>query len=137
MTKDVQPLLPGQFKTLMVSAEHKWNPARILFEEGSTYRLEILWVPHWKDGCIDDIDPTQGFTRWYLSPFRWSRRYPSAPWFVLIGAVGYSAKHFFPINQSPLEYTAMATGEFACFVNDSLFAYGNNEGTLDLKITRL
>lgn len=137
MSQSIPPLAANHSKILTISAQLQWNPSQILLEAGQAYRFEMLHVTRWKDGGIDQIDPTQGFTRWYLSPFNWLRRYPQANWFVLIGAIGENPSTFFPINQPVMEYTATATGEFRCFANDAPFAYGNNVGTLTLKVTHL
>ena len=139
MTQTAQPLNIGQSKEYSANAKEKWNPksAQVLLEEGKAYRVEILDVVQWDDNGIHAIPPTEGFNKWYLSPFWFLRRYQAAPWFMLIGAIGQNSKHFFPINQSPLNYTATATGDFFCFANDAPFAYGNNKGSLTLRITRL
>ena len=134
MSPNTQPLKPNESKTLSVSAREQWNSSHILFEKDIEYGLEIIKVHRWDDNGIKNIEPMEGFTRWYLPPFL--RRYPAADWFVLVGAVGRTRKHFFVINQKPLLYTPKVTGEFFCFANDSWFAYGNNVGSLELKITR-
>ena len=139
MSQTAQPLDIDQSIEYPVDAKEKWNPkpAQILFEEGNTYRIEIVHMKQWDDGSVPQIPPTKGFNKWYLSPFWFVRRYRAAPWFMLIGAIGQNSQHLFPINQSPLDYTATATGEFFCFANDAPFAYRNNEGRLTLRVTRL
>ncbi|MEM7772290.1 MAG: hypothetical protein AAF327_17475 [Cyanobacteria bacterium P01_A01_bin.37] len=134
MAQSAQALNSEETKILAVSAKERWNPSQILLEKGVTYQITITEIPHWEDGGITPIDPTEGFMRWYLIPFEGLRRYPAAKWFVLIGSVGRNKQHFFPISQSPLSYTATATGEFFCFANDVWIAYDNNKGSLGLEI---
>ncbi|MEM9807094.1 MAG: hypothetical protein AAF959_17650 [Cyanobacteria bacterium P01_D01_bin.56] len=139
MSQTAKSLNVSQSIEYPVDAKEKWNPqqAQILFERGKTYQIEIVDVIQWDDNGIREIDPIEGFDRWYLSLFRFVRRYRVAPLFMLIGAIGKNSKHFFPISQSPLKYTATETGDFFCFANDAPFAYGNNKGRLTLKVTRL
>lgn len=67
----------------------------------------------------------------------WARRKPDSQWFCLIGAIGDNDEALFRIGSGPAEYIAQRTGEFCPFANDLDRMYENNNGSIQVKITRL
>lgn len=114
--------------TVTIRARERWNDTGIDLVAGATYRL--VATGRWRDWFIDtDAD---GFTRWYLRPFR--RRVPGERWFKLIGCVGQDESRCFAIGKAST-LVAPASGRLYCFANDAPSAYWNNEGELTLTVT--
>ena len=99
----------------------------------------------WKDGGIEcDANgwkrdrPGVGWIKELairgMEPFR---READADWFALIGAVGDSGDERFIIGTKTVKHTATKSDEFCPFANDLKRLYGNNEGRIYLKVTRL
>lgn len=64
------------------------------------------------------------------------RRMPHAPWFSLIGSIDKDKNSCFLIGTDK-NITAPKTGRLYCFANDVIIAYGNNQGSIELTVTRL
>jgi hypothetical protein len=128
-------LLPGQSIEISgIDAAKPWNRTGLLLECGVSYRYEVVSYSSWRDGAYE-TDP-DGYFKAHLAPFFMLRRYPLAKWFKLMGAVGTSAWHYFPIGRGCTR-RARSSGELYCFANDASFRYWNNEGLLVLKVTRV
>ena len=65
------------------------------------------------------------------------RREADADWFTLAGAVGDTDNEQFIIGNRKTEHMAKRSEEFRPFANDLKRLYGNNEGRINLTLTRL
>lgn len=129
-----KPLALQQTENLTVYAEERWNQSGVLLETGATYQFEVVSYPLWKDGIIH-TDPN-GFFRWWLSPFSFLTRMPSAKWFELIGTIGRDEVRCFKIGKGREYSMEGEAGELFLFANDISFMYYNNEGSLRLSVKR-
>ncbi|NCA70360.1 MAG: hypothetical protein EOM91_09670 [Sphingobacteriia bacterium] len=140
----------GECVELEIDAQDEWNRdqrrardearLRYLLVKGVTYTFEVTDPePTWQDWWIS-ADPEQGWPRWLSIlgwPLHFFNRHPESNWFTLVGAIGTDPAHFFKIGMRT-RHSATATGEFGAFANDlpSRIFYGNNRGTLNLRICR-
>ena len=126
---------------LGVDARNPWNASGLLVKSGERYEFKVEDVNDWRDLGIE-ADPETGHdgASWvFRLPFA-GRRFEDANWFTLVGAVGRSHDHYFPIGRGRTR-TMKATGELFTFANDTSFFphifYLNNHGTLRLVVTRV
>jgi hypothetical protein len=127
-------LLPGQsIEIAGIDAAQRWNRKGLVLECGVAYRFEVVNVSGWRDGKVE-TDP-DGYEKLHLLPLVPARRYPGAHWLKLIGAIGTSAWHYFPIGTGCTRKASTA-GELYCFANDASFRYHHNDGQLTLKVFR-
>ncbi len=81
-------------------------------------------------------DPLTTFEEWIFGLMEPLRRSPSHDWFYLMGSVGAENEPDpFPVGVGTT-IKPIVEGEFCSFANDLSFKYGNNRGSLKLKITR-
>lgn len=111
------------------SGEH-WVDTGITLEKGGTYDFEA--VGYWTDWTI--TCDANGFSRWYLKPVGWTKRNLAEDWFVLMGSLDKGKS--FRIGKENKGLVAESTGRLFCFANDFWLAYGNNEGSVKLTVTR-
>ena len=119
--------------TCLIYADQVWNSTGIELLESCSYSLETEAEAVWKDWFIST--GPDGFTKWYL---RWSagkKRMKDENWFALIGTLNKEMP--FLIGKGLQELRPPITGELVCYANDILSFYGNNSGSLALKVTRL
>lgn len=144
---------PGSCAEILVSAKSRWNASGILFQQGVSYRIEVVdgENPIWNDKKIEATaegwckEPNSkcqrpdGFKGWIMRLMEPFRRSPEHDWFYLMGAVGdgkADKPEPFPIGLNRIVKPEV-DGEFCSFANDLPFMYGNNSGSLKLKITRV
>ena len=139
------PLEIGVPRTVPVFAHHRYNRTGLLLEQGKRYRFTVSAERTWRDASIacngDGWDRDHPDIRWFkdvgvamMEPFR---RFPTADWFALIGAVGDNDDELFNIGQAGTQYTPATSGEFCPFANDLKRMYGNNDGFLYVTVERL
>jgi PA-IL-like protein len=123
--------------TVCVDARHRWNHTGIFADAGKRYCFTVSPDAKWFDWKI--TSGPEGYTRWFLLPFRLFlrvRRGLNGParFFSLIATIGESTEYAFVIGY---RYTMEApiSGEIVCFANDAPWAYGNNSGSLEVAIT--
>ncbi|MCZ6690631.1 MAG: glycerophosphodiester phosphodiesterase family protein [Planctomycetota bacterium] len=104
------------------------NETGFRIKEGKTYEFDA--DAEWVDGPI--LTDANGFSRWYLAPWWFLRRVPSAKWFALMGQIGENGEPFVIGKNSSL--TAEASGELLMFANDVRFHYSNNCGFLEVTV---
>ena len=123
----------------IVDARNRWNHSGLRLMALQSYEFKVADVQNWRDAGIDST-PESGHIRricWLQAPpVKWLRRYRKANWYSLVGSIGKSPRSYFPIVGGRI-YTPETTGELLSFANDFVLAYGNNEGTLRLTVTRL
>lgn len=89
----------------------------------------------WADGKrLPPVSP-EGWERCYLRPFFFLKRVRSAHWYELTGAVGSPFRQTFAIGRGKT-VTIGADGELFLFANDAKSRYGNNYGSLRVRISR-
>lgn len=146
--KDPCPPLkePGHFRTCQ-----RWAFTQLHVEARKTYRAEVEFHDV-VDGIrfpikVDDLHGWPDlFPRILAAPLFWSRRRWFQPWFSLIGTV--DKQHPFRLRPGQLpagaqprehvhwseEFVAPASGELVCYFNDAFWAYGNNQGSVVLRL---
>ncbi|MEP5764362.1 MAG: DUF2235 domain-containing protein [Halieaceae bacterium] len=143
--RSLRPLKVGESRTVPVYAHQFYNRTGLLLEKGQKYRFKARANQQWKDGGIDcdasgwDRDhPEVGWIKDIavrsMEPFR---RLPDADWFSLIGAIGDSEQELFEIANSSTTFTPGHSDEFCPFANDLKRMYANNDGYIDVTVTRL
>jgi uncharacterized protein (DUF2235 family) len=142
-------LEPNGSILVSMDAKEKENRTELLMEAGERYTVEYVSRTNWCDGEIDvspggfDFDRWLGVRRfWWLE---WLRPYPQGHWYQVLGRIGDSSPAF-PLFKEhlsepeaedlsePEEFKPLESGELYLFVND--LPYGNNSGTMTLRITR-
>jgi hypothetical protein len=127
-------LVIGETTVKMIVARNIWNDTHILMKKGESYNFESSG--YWQD--LANICDANGYAsnNFLLRSTEWLRRFPSANWFALIGAINHSQQSFFKIGHQAT-ITIEQEGLFSCYANDLSFMYGNNSGEIELTITRL
>ncbi len=135
-------LAPDGSHTCRVKSELTYNWSGVRLQAGAKYRVEVPPGQKWLDGSIEcnaagwDSERLPWYKEAIVERFESRRRFPEANWFELIGALGDEDDTLFRIGNGT-EYTAPADGDLYLFANDLRSKYDNNEGWLDVKITRL
>ncbi len=123
----------------VASAEH-YVPTGVLLEIGGTYDIssdDSRWLDwHLAASADGRVEPT--LTQ---SMAQWALRCKEGRWFQLIGALGRSDAHLFPVGMH-LRWTYKGQSnevepELQLFANDAWFAYFNNHGSVGVTIRRV
>ncbi|MDH3599877.1 MAG: DUF2235 domain-containing protein [Candidatus Tectomicrobia bacterium] len=141
-----QQLAPGETATFPVRAANLFNWSGVRLQEGAAYRFDIGPTQRWQDGSIN-CGPDGWRTEdlpWHkeaiVSWFEDKRRVPEANWFALIGSLGDEGdgEAYFHIGSGGPDriYRASRDGDLYAFANDLTTRYDNNEGQIEVSITR-
>jgi len=141
-------LIPtGEGIETFIYAHKKFNHTRIFFEEGKSYKIEVLGDERWNDSGIKDLDGKGwdrkdvklGLKESFIKILESRRRVTKkgVKWFTLCGTIGPDDSTAFIIGNSLKKYSANKSGEFCAFANDLNGFYGNNTGKLRVKVTLL
>ncbi|CEL92053.1 unnamed protein product [Vitrella brassicaformis CCMP3155] len=141
----LKPLNLGETRTLPVYAHQFYNRTGLVLEAGKTYAFEAKPGQTWQDGGIKcgagGWDRNHPDVKWItdigvrvMEPFR---RVPGANWFCLIGAVGDHDKELFTIGTDRVTHIPSKSDEFCPFANDLKRMYANNDGFIEVNVTRL
>ncbi len=130
----------GESDQFTVKARNRNNESNIELIKGAKYSIQVdpkgqTWVDG--NGIIRNEVTAKGYSKAYLRPFAFLKRYKGANWFALIGAIKDVKSSRFYIGEERPTYTAKANGELICYANDAWARYGNNSGELEVRITRL
>lgn len=134
----------GDDASFTVRAADQYNWSGVRLRKGQTYRFDIAGDEQWQDADIS-CGPS-GWTSeelpWYkeafVRKFEDKRRVPEANWFELIGSLDDETDYFrIGAGGDAHLYTAPRDAELYAFANDLKTRYGNNEGQLEVKITRM
>jgi hypothetical protein len=137
----------GEYFELKVRAESKWNASGILLDSNGKYDFQVVdtitplkdaSIPATPEGWIMDSEEVKSFDvfmKLFFAAAKFFRRAPNSEWFYLMGAVKGAEYKQFPIG-SGISGQKVVDGEFCAFVNDLSSKYGNNTGSLLLKVTR-
>lgn len=138
----------GDCFEMEVRAASTWNASGLRFIPNEKYEIEVLGEnPTWKDGDIDDVSPTgwtnnhrelegKNLLKFFLPLVEPLRRDSKNDWFYLMGATASVEYRQFPIGTG-ISYAPKVEGEFCAFANDLYWMYGNNEGSLNIRVTRV
>ncbi len=129
----------GEIAAFGVCARRKLNRSGIQVRRLERYRLTAMSVVDWRDATVE-ADPERG----QLKPpillrnpvARLGLRYPAANFYVLIGCIGADDRTAFVIGKCR-DCVMPANGELCAFANDWPIAYGNNHGSLILRVSRI
>ncbi len=143
--RSLDPLARGESRTVPVYAHQFYNRTGVVLEAGRTYRFKAKAGKTWKDGGIecgpDGWDRDHPDCNWIkdigvkaMEPFR---RVPDADWFCLIGSVGDKDGELFSIGKATVTHTPTRSDEFCPFANDLKRMYANNDGFIEVTVTRV
>lgn len=129
--------------TSIVNSELKYNWSGVELVEGHRYKFIVDSDQLWKDGGVEC-----GPDGWRSEQLPWykeeivevlekRRRHRKANWFEIIGALGDEDDVLLRILSADGIYTAPKTAELYYFANDLDSKYGNNCGSIQVKIRRL
>ena len=132
----------NQSHTCNVLAELQYNWSGVTLRKGEKYVFSVPENDTWKDASIE-CGPAGWATEklpWYkegvVNCFEHFRRLKDANWFALIGALGDEDDELFLIGDCKEPYTATRDADLYLFANDMKSKYGNNDGSLQVTITR-
>lgn len=113
-----------------VEAALRWNDTQLDIRAGQVVRITASgdWVDDWIKTTPD------GFDKPWLTPLRFTRRLPSAPWFCLCATVGQMKRPIHRIGRAG-EFVAGRDGRLWLFANDAWLFYYNNKGSISATIT--
>lgn len=136
-------LKTGQSLTCRVIAKMKHNWSGVTLQDGAQYTFEVAENDTWKDAeivCGPGGWKTEDLP-WYkegiVQFFEKHKRHETANWFALVGALGNDDDELFLIGDSSKIYNAEKDADLYLFANDMLSKYGNNDGYLEVTITRI
>lgn len=119
---------------LTIHARPKWNPETgpgLRVEAGQVLRFQASGT--WKDWFRTET--ARGWDAAYMAPFRRFRRRRDANFFALIGAFDRDDRTNFRIDLDGPQ-TMPRSGDLFFYANDVPWAYGNNDGALQLTVSR-
>ena len=128
--------------TCRVLARLHYNWSGVRFVAGERYAISADPDQQWLDGKIEcnadgwSSDQLKGFQKPVVKAAESHRRVPDANWFKLCGAIGDEEDELFAIG-TKTEYQPESDGDLYLFANDLKSRYGNNDGFLDVTVTRI
>ncbi len=118
--------------TATICARTRWNRTGIRLDSTRQYRMAA--TGDWFDRKLS-YGPEGGPAKSsFQRPFAWLRRRRHDPWFVLVGAVDARNATAFIIGRQLAAFSPSSSGELTCYANDVWLAYGNNSGSVTLKV---
>lgn len=136
-------LAPGEKHECTVKSELKYNWSAVSLEAGGTYKIEVAPPDQlWLDGGIEcdgngwDSERLPWLKEKIVERLEKRRRLPEANWFELVGALGDEDDTLFRIGTGG-QYTAPSNADLYLFANDLKSKYGNNKGSLEVRIERV
>ena len=128
----------GKSINATIESRQIWNDTEITLVAGQEYTFHATgeWtdgrIPPWIYPCNADGYESPNIV---LKLCEGLRRMPHLPWFSLIGSIEKDKQNRFLIGKHKI-FTAPKTGRLYCFANDVIIAYGNNQGHIQLTVTR-
>jgi hypothetical protein len=124
----------GESATAKISAIEKWNDTGIHLVADQEYRFTATgqWID-WTIACDANGYPSP---HWVLKISERWRRVTNENWFALIGAINFNERNFFAIGEERT-LVMSESGTLTCFANDVPFMYWNNQGCVQLTVTRV
>jgi hypothetical protein len=146
----------GESRIVTVHADKLWNDTSILVEPGGEYAFSVINTAIWYDASIPST--ANGYSKVMLAPFAFFRRDIGTPWFALVCTVDFKDKFRVFDNSTcfgsppvqacaeraeyPQKTCRQAHGNFRnsgtlyCYANDASFMYGNNNGVIEMTVTK-
>jgi hypothetical protein len=123
----------GESAQATIEAKKKWNDTGIELVSGHEYHFAATgqWTDWWIKCDADGFDSPHLL----LKVFEGLRRSPRSRWFALIGAINEGKPMQFEIGKDRT-LVMPVSGILTCFANDTMGAYWNNSGSVQLTITR-
>ena len=123
----------GESVTKPILAREKWNDTQINLVAGAEYHFTATGL--WTDSTI--VCNADGYTspNPLLRASERFRRVPKERWFALIGTIQRNKDTSFLIGVEA-RISPRSTGLLCCFANDVSFMYWNNQGEIQLTVTR-
>ncbi len=127
----------------VISADRYYNFSGIVVKQGEQYEVAVTEGDLWHDGkeisCNGDgwnCSTVQlGIAELPIRAMKGLRRVADSDWFTLCAVVDSDDDTAKAVGQQG-KYSVTKTGELQFFANDLKFKYGNNSGSLRIKITR-
>ena len=126
-----------------VDAEHLYNFTGLMMLKAEKYEITVDDQESWFDASIEcdangwDRDgQSLGLKEIPIKLAEGFRRVPDAHWFALCASVGADDDHARKIGHSST-YMAPTKGELTLFANDLKSKYGNNSGSLTVRIKKV
>nr|WP_319552615.1 DUF2235 domain-containing protein [uncultured Vibrio sp.] len=128
----------------MIDADRFYNFTGIVVKQGEEYEISVREGDSWHDGkeisCDGDgwnLNLVQlGLAELPIRAMKGLRRVPSSDWFTLCAVVDSDDDNARAVGQNGV-YRVTKTGELQFFANDLKFKYGNNSGSLRVRIERV
>jgi hypothetical protein len=139
----VQELTVGRSTDARIRARPRWNDTGVRVAVGQSYRMTATGT--WCDSSIETAPDgytskavvEQGASRFVFNALTERfLRFRGAAWFALVCGLDGDRATFFAV-QNAGEWTAPAPGSLGCFANDMSLMYGNNSGSVLLRIERI
>lgn len=132
---------PNQVQCAEIQSASYWFDTKIDVSRGHAYEIAVVFPAQGTRDAVRDwflsINDLSGWPAWTKiigAVFFFLRRNPFQPWFSLMATV--DRKHPQRLcSGSP--YHPRASGRLICYFNDSPCAYGNNYGSVLLKVKDL
>lgn len=132
---------PDHVQCAEIQSASYWFDTKINVSREHAYEMTVIFpAPGTPDAVSDwflSINDLSGWPAWAKiigSVFFFLRRDPFEPWFSLMATVDRK----YPQRLcSGLPYRPPASGRLICYFNDSPWAYGNNHGSVLLKMKDL
>lgn len=127
-----------------VCACKSWNESGVTVKKGDKFIFQVKnIIEPWQDGVIQ-ANPHDGWSEGgFLGALAfWKKRSLFMPWYALVGTVGGSGEQTFkPLDyfseQEPFEVDIEQPQELYFYANDAFRRYFNNQGKLQLIITKI
>lgn len=132
----------NQSHTCRVFAKTKYNWSGVTLKPGVTYAFSVPENASWRDGSLTcspggwQSEELPWYKEGVVKFFEKHRRMTDANWFALVGAVGDEDDSLFLIGDCTKSFTADKEADLYLFANDMFSKYDNNDGYLDVTITR-
>lgn len=126
-------ILPHQSVTVSVDARELFGGTPLLsVTKGEVYSFSADKKQVWKDSWVKtNVEGFFNILLWFSG-----RRVNGVKCFALCGTIGKDETNHFKIGSSLSNFTIPTTGELYFFPNDSIRHYDNNEGTIEVVVTR-
>jgi hypothetical protein len=154
------PASPQQFDgspvVVSVCGAFQWNSTGVAAHRGERWFIEVTGSspacadgshPHadlvdcdhpgcaqWRDGPL--TTSPEGWEKWFLRPFAFLKRVPTAHWYELSGGIGRELCQTFAVGKFRTVHIEN-DGEIYLFANDETSRYCNNYGSLRVRLVRL
>lgn len=139
----------GDSLEFTICANVKYNFTGIYLRDGKgqEYSFKVNMKQKWHDASIEcnakgwdrENDSLNFLQRQFIRPMEGFKRYPDANWFEIIATIGKNDENSFKLldySNGNKFYKPDVSGELFVFANDMNSKYGNNKGTIKVKIKR-